>query len=177
MSGLPPLARLSVFLAAMSLISFGGVPPVLPDIRDYVVIANGWLTDRDFADVFALAQTVPGPNMIMMMGLIGWKLAGVPGALAGSTAIAVPACTTYYLGYRLWNRFHGFTWQSVARASLVPLTCGLIVAGGTVMAQTADKSWPAVAISVAAALLLLTTRLNPLWMLAAAGALGASGLV
>ncbi len=177
MSPLPPLARLTLFLAAMSMISFGGIPPVLPDIRHYVVIANPWLTDRDFADFFALAQTIPGPNMIMMMGLIGWKLAGVPGALAGSGATAIPACSLYFLGYRLWNRFHGAAWQRVARASLVPLTCGLIVAGGTVMAETADKSWTAVAISAAAATLLLTTRLNPLWVLGTAGLLGALGLV
>jgi chromate transporter len=177
MSALPPLTRLTLFLAAMSMISFGGIPPVLPDIRHYVVIANPWLTDRDFADFFAIAQTIPGPNMIMMMGLIGWKVAGLPGALAGSGATAIPACSLYFLGYRLWNRFRDAPWQRVARASLVPLTCGLIVAGGTVMAETADKTWPAVAITAAAAVLLLTTRLNPLWILGTAGLLGALGLV
>ena len=115
--------------------------------------------------------------MIMMMGLIGWKVAGVPGALAGSGATAIPACTLYFLGYRLWNRYHDAAWQRVARASLVPLICGLVVAGGTVMAETVDKSAPAIAISAGAAVLLLTTRLNPLWMLGAAGLLGALGLV
>jgi chromate transporter len=177
MSTLPPLLRLTLFLAAMSAISFGGIPPVLPDIRHFVVVDNAWLTDREFANFFGLAQTVPGPNMIMMMGLIGWKVAGIAGGLAGAGATAVPACTLYYCGYRLWNRFRGAAWQRVARASLVPLTCGLIVAGGAVMAQTADRSWVAVAITGAAAALLLTTRLNPLWTLGAAGLLGALGLV
>jgi chromate transporter len=177
MSALPPIARLTLFLAAMSIISFGGVPPVLPDIRHYVVIANPWLSDGDFADFFALAQTIPGPNMIMMMGLIGWKVAGVPGAAAASGATAIPACSLYFLGYRLWSRYHAAAWQRVARASLVPLTCGLIVAGGTVMAETADKSWTAVAISAGAAALLLTTRLNPLWMIGGAALLGALRVV
>lgn len=171
------LLLLTLYLGLMSCISFGGFPPILPDIRHFVVVANGWLTDRDFANIFALAQTIPGPNMILLMGLVGWKVAGVPGALAGAGATVGPACTLYYAGYRLWHRFRDAPWQPVLRASLVPLTCGLIIAGGTVMAQVADKSWIAVGISVAAAALLLTTRLNPLWMLGIAAALGALGVV
>jgi chromate transporter len=176
-SALPPLGRLTLFLAGISSISFGGIPTVLPDIRDFVVVANGWLTDRDFTNFFALAQAIPGPNMILMMALVGWKVAGIPGALAGAGATAIPPCTMYFIGYRLLDCFRDAAWQKIARAGLGPLTFGLIVAGGTVMAQTADKSWPAVAITVAAALLLLATRLNPLWLLGAAGVLGALGVV
>jgi chromate transporter len=172
-----PLGRLALFLALMSSISFGGIPPVLPDIRHFVVDANGWLTDQDFANFFALAQTIPGPNMILMMALVGWKVAGIPGAFAGAGATAVPACTLYFVGYRLWDRFRDAAWQRVARASLAPLTFGLVIAGGTVMATTIDKSWGAAAISAAAIVFLLTTRLNPMWVLGTAAALGALGVV
>lgn len=172
-----PLGRLTLFLGLMSSISFGGIPSVLPDIRDFVVTVNGWLTDRDFSNFFALAQTIPGPNMIMMMGLVGWKVAGLPGAVAGASATAIPPCTMYFIGYRLWDRFRDAHWQKLVRAGLAPLTFGLVVAGGTVMAETADKSWLTVAISAASAVFLLTTGRNPLWMLGAAALLGASGLV
>jgi chromate transporter len=172
-----PLGRMTLYLTLMSSISFGGIPSVLPGIRDFVVMTNGWLTDRDFANFFALAQTIPGPNMILMMGLIGWKVAGIAGAVAGASATAVPPCMMYFVGYRLWDRFRDATWQKLARVSLAPLTFGLIVAGGTVMAQTADKNWLAISISAATAALLLITRFNPLWLLGAAGALGALGFV
>ena len=172
----PPL-RLTLYLALMSSISFGGIPPVLPDIRHFVVVANGWLTDQDFANFFALAQTIPGPNMILMMALVGWKVGGVTGAVAGAAATAVPACMIYYFGYRFWARFRDASWQKIARASLAPLTFGLVVAGGVVMAETVDKNWVAVAISTAAALFLLATRFNPLWMLGAAAVLSALGVV
>jgi chromate transporter len=177
MNSLPPIYRLTLFLAAISSISFGGIPPVLADIRHFVVVANPWLSDRDFANFFALAQTIPGPNMIMMMALVGWKVAGVPGAIAGAGATAIPPCTMYFIAYRLWDRFRDAAWQRIARAALVPLTCGLISAGGAVMAATIDKSWLAVAITATAAVLLLRTRLNPLWILGAAALLGATGLV
>jgi chromate transporter len=171
-----PLGRLALYLALMSSISFGGIPSVLPDIQRFVVVENAWLTDRDFANFFALAQTIPGPNMILMMALIGWKTAGIGGAVAGAGATAVPPCTMYFVGYRLWDRFRDAAWQKIARAGLAPLTFGLIVAGGTVMARTIDQDWKAVGITAAAATLLLTTRINPLWFLGAAGVLGALGL-
>ena len=172
-----PLPRLVLFLALMSSISFGGIPPVLPDIRHFVVAANGWLSDQDFVNFFALAQTIPGPNMILMMALIGWKMAGVLGALAAAGATAIPPGVMYFIGYRLWDRFRDAAWQGVARAALAPLTLGLIVGGGTVMAEAVDSGWAAVAVTVAATALLLVTRLNPLWMLGGAAALGALGLV
>ena len=50
MDDLSPLGRITLYLALMSSISFGGIPSVLPDIRHFVVITNGWLTDRDFAN-------------------------------------------------------------------------------------------------------------------------------
>ena len=171
------LSRLSLYLALMSAISFGGFPAVLPDIRQFVVGTNAWLTDRDFANFFALAQAIPGPNMILMMSLIGWKVAGISGAVAAAGATIGPPCGMYYLSYRLWNRLRDHRWQRIARAALVPLTGGLIVAGGTVMAEAADKNWQAIGTTAAAAALLLATRLNPLWVLGGAGVLGAFGLV
>jgi chromate transporter len=171
------IVQLTLYLALMASISFGGIPPVLPDIRHFVVVTHGWLTDQDFANFFALAQTIPGPNMILMMALVGWKVGGVTGAVAGAGATAVPPCTIYYFGYRWWDRFRDAAWQKVARASLAPLTFGLVIAGGAVMAGTVDETWAAVGISAGAAMLLLATRTNPLWLLGAAGLLGALGAV
>ena len=54
---------------------------------------------------------------------------------------------------------------------------GLVIAGGTVMARAADTSWPAVALTIAAAAITLTTRLSPMWMLVVGGALGGLGLL
>jgi chromate transporter len=170
------LGRLVAQLALLSSISFGGVPTVLPDIHAYVV-ANGWLTDRDFADFLAVSQAIPGPNMILMMSFIGWKVAGLPGAVASACATFAPPCAMYFAAYRLWDRFRDAPWQRIARAGLAPLTAGLVVAGGTVMARTADVSWPAVGVTGAAALLLLFTRLNPLWVLGGAGVVGAFGVL
>ena len=54
---------------------------------------------------------------------------------------------------------------------------GLIVASGYVLTRTTDQSWTAYAITGATLLVVSTTRIHPLWMLAAAAGLGALGVV
>jgi len=176
MSNPATLGRLAAQFALLSSISFGGVPTVLPDIHAFAV-ANRWLTDQEFANFLAISQAIPGPNMILMMSFIGWKVAGLPGAIVSACATFAPPCAMYFAAYQLWDRFRDAPWQKIARAGLAPLTAGLVVAGGTVMARTADVSLSAVGVTAAAAALLLLTRLNPLWILGGAGLVGALGIL
>ena len=160
-------ASLVAHIALLAIISFGGVPGVLPDLRDFVVDAHGWLSDREFANCFAIVQAVPGPNMILMMSLIGWKLGGLPIAIASAVATFGPPCALSFGVFHFWDRFRETAWQQRMRRGLAPVTIGLVVAGG----------WPSLALTAAAGALLLLTRFNPLWFLAAGGALGGFGLL
>lgn len=171
-----PAVILIAHIALLSLISFGGVPGVLPDLRNFVVASHGWMTDRDFANCFAIVQAIPGPNMILLMGFVGWKVGGLPAAVAGAFASFAPSCTLAYAAFGWWERFRATAWQRRVRRGLAPVTVGLIVAGGYAMARTGG-GWPSAALTVAAAGLVLGTRLNPLWFIAAGAALGACGLV
>jgi chromate transporter len=176
-SGWPAPLALTMQLVLLSSISFGGFPTVLPDVRNFVVATHGWMTDQEFANLFALSQAIPGPNMILMMGLVGWTVWGLPGAIASSVATFGPPCVLYFTAYRLWDRFRDASWQRIVRNGLVPVTTGLVIAGGVVIARAAAADWPAVVLTIAAALLMLLTRLNPFWILLAGGALGGFGLL
>jgi chromate transporter len=171
-----PLA-LTGHLVLLSSISFGGFPSVLPDVHNFVVATHGWATDRQFADFFAIAQSIPGPNMILMMSLVGWQVWGLPGAVASAVATFAPPCAMYFIAYRWWHRRDDAPWQAVLRRGLVPVTIGIVIAGGAVMAQAADAGWHAALVTAAAAGLLLAARLSPLWILAGGAALGGAGLL
>jgi chromate transport protein ChrA len=86
MTGPSTPVALTAHLALLSSISFGGFQTVLPDIRHFVVATHGWMTDQEFTSLFAMAQAVPGPNMILMMSFVGWKVWGFPGAVASAFA-------------------------------------------------------------------------------------------
>jgi chromate transporter len=167
---------LAAHLALLSSISFGGFPSVLPDVRN-LVTANGWVSDQEFANFFAISQIVPGPNLILMMSFVGLKVGGLPGAITSAFATFGPPCLMYYTSYRLWDRFRDRPWQRIVRLGLAPLTIGLVIAGGYVMARAADTGWQSVVVTAAAAALMLATRVNPLWILGMGGALGGLGLL
>ena len=91
MSSPPAPVAFAAQIALLSLISFGGIPSVLPDTHSLVVVTKGWATDREFADFYAIAQAMPGLPMILMMSLIGWKVGGLAGALASAVATCGPS--------------------------------------------------------------------------------------
>jgi chromate transporter len=175
----PPGASASLIghIALLAIISFGGVPGVLPDLRDFVVTANGWLSDRDFANCFAVVQAIPGPNMILMMSFIGWRVGGLPVAIASALVTFGPPCALSCAAFHFWDRFRETAWQQRVRRGLAPVTIGLVIAGGYVMARVGDAGWASLAVTAAAIALMLLTRVNPLWLVAAGGALGGLGVL
>ena len=177
MSSLSAPVALAAQLALLSLISFGGIPTVLPDIHNLVVVTKGWVTDREFADLYAIARAMPGLPMILMTSLIGWKVGGLAGALACAVATSGPSCTAAFVVFRLGHRFRDVPWQRIVLRGLVPVTVGIVIASGYVLARAADSHWQATAITAAAAGLMLGTRINPLWVLATAGAVGGLGVI
>ena len=177
MSSPPASLALAAHLAVLSMISFGGIPTVLPDIHNLVVVTKGWVTDQEFADFFAIAQALPGLPMILMMSLIGWKVGGLTGALASAVAICGPSCTVAFAAFRLGHRFRDAPWQRTVRRGLIPMTVGIVIASSYVVARAADTEWQAAAITGATVALMLGTRINPLWMLVTGGAIGGLSLL
>jgi chromate transporter len=135
------------------------------------------MTDREFANFFALAQAIPGPNMILMMSFVGWKVWGIPGAIASALATFGSPSVIYFVAHRVWDRLLAAKWQRIVRVRLVPVTAGLVIAGGAVMAGAAATGWEAAAVTITTVLLTLRTRLSPIVMLGVGGVLGGLGLM
>jgi len=160
----------------MSLLAVGGANATLPEMHRVAVDVNHWLTDAQFADMFAIAQFSPGPN-VLIVTLIGYQVAGLPGAALTTFAMCGPAGVLAYFVANFFQRASHSFWPTIIQASFVPVSIGLMAAGGYVLAITVDTSLAAVLVTLATALLAAGTRINPLWPLAAAGFLGFMGFV
>jgi chromate transporter len=171
-----PLVTIALRFTVLSVLAVGGVTAVLPEVHRVVVEVHHWMTDAEFTDLFAIAQASPGPNMLIV-ALIGWHVAGLPGALVATAAICVPSCTLSYFVARVWERFRGTAWRRAVEVGLAPITIGLILATGWLLARGAQTGWTTSAITVCTAALVTFTRINPLWLFAAAGALGLAGVL
>jgi len=98
------LWTLAGHFALLSLFAIGGANAAMPEMHRLAVEVKGWMSDRQFADLFAIAQVAPGPNVIIVT-LIGYQAAGIAGALVSTAAMCGPTCVAaYYIG-RVWDRF------------------------------------------------------------------------
>jgi len=169
-----PIAALAGYFALLSLFAVGGANAAIPDMHRIAVDVMGWMTDRQFADSFAMAQMSPGPNVIIVT-LIGYHVAGLVGAAVATVAMCGPTCVLAYGVSRVWDRFKHARWRIAVQAGLVPVSLGLIGASAFVVASVADRNVYAAVITLVTAVIAFATRVNPLWLFAAAGVLGLSG--
>lgn len=162
--------------ALMSFFAVGGANSAIPEMHRVAVDINHWMTDRQFADVFAISQLSPGPN-VLIVTLIGYSVAGIFGALAATLAMCGPTAILAYYVSGLLRRSSRSRWPAIIQAALVPLSIGLMGASALILALTSDQSWIAALLTIVAASLAFATKLNPFWILAAGGLLGFAGVV
>ena len=169
------LTEIAVRFGALSLVAIGGINAIVPDIHRVVVDVEGWMTSAQFADLFALAQLAPGPNA-MIVALIGWKVAGIVGAVVATIAACGPSSVACYVAWQWSDRLQHSPLRAIVQRALSPLAIGLILASGYTLARGAGRSPGALALTLIATAMLAWTRINPVWVLLAGAAAGLAGL-
>jgi chromate transporter len=170
------LVTLACSFGLMSLFAVGGANSAIPEIHRLAVDVNHWMSDKQFADVFAISQLSPGPN-VLIVTLIGYQVAGILGAMVATLAMCGPTAVFAYFVSQLLARSGHAQWPGIVQAALVPLSIGLMSASGLVLLFASDTTWTAFLVTGSAAVLAFATRLNPLWLLVAGGLLGFAGVL
>jgi len=170
------LGALALQFAVLSLVAFGGANAVIPEIHRQSVAVHHWMSDQDFAALFAISQAAPGPN-VLIATLIGWKAAGLAGAVVATVAMCGPSCFLVFWVSKVWDRYSHTRWRAAVGAGIAPVAVGLVCASAQMLVRAADASWRFAAVTAASAAIAYFTKLNPLWCLAGAALLGLSGLL
>lgn len=170
------LIELALVYAQLSLLAFGGGNAILPEMQRQVVDVHHWTTAQEFTALFALAQAAPGPNM-MVVGLVGYQVAGIAGAVVATTAIALPSSVLTLLVAGLWFRFRDAPWRKALQAGLQPVTAALIMASAVLLVWTAAVDVSTALLLCVSTWLFLRTKLHPLVILSGAALLGVAGVV
>jgi chromate transporter len=170
------LFTLALLFTLLSFLSVGGAISALPEVHRQAVDLHGWMTDRQFAEIVAIAQAAPGPN-VLFVTLIGQHVAGIPGALVATFFMCGPACGVAFFVARAFDRFKEKPWRRAVQAGLVPLSIGLVAAVALIIARTADRDAATIAITAATFAITYWTRISPLFALGIASAVGFAGIL
>ncbi|KAF5685950.1 chromate transport [Fusarium circinatum] len=126
----PLLYKLFANLYLAGTIIFGGGPVVIPLLREYVV-AEGWVTPRDFLIGLAIAQSFPGPNFNFAVFLGGLTAANngypaIAGALIAYLGIFVPGMVLVHGTMGVWGVLRSRRWVKSAVRGINAGAVGLI---------------------------------------------------
>jgi len=168
---------------SLSLFSLGGGNTLLSEYHHLSVDQYCWLSSRQFADIYALAEAAPGPSS-MIVGLLGMGAAvqegplwGVLSGVSAELAILLPSTLLMVAASLSWNRLRDAPIRIAFERGLGPITLGILFAVGLKILRISDHDTPAYAVSALVCVLMLRTKISPLWFMAVAAVMGGLGLV
>ncbi|MBN2206855.1 MAG: chromate transporter [Candidatus Aminicenantes bacterium] len=177
------LWKIFVLFSRVALFSWGGGPASLA-LMQREVTAAGWATSAEFADAVATGNALPGPIAPQVSAFVGYKLAGVPGAVAAVTGTVLP---TTLLMLLMVVYFFGVKDSPTVKAMLKavrPVVVGLLLWTAYDMALSVfgvkpagwgpalAGGWDKILIVAATFALLTATRVNPIFVILGAAILG-----
>ncbi|MHB8812521.1 MAG: chromate transporter [Steroidobacteraceae bacterium] len=152
------LALLLVF-SPLSILSIGGGQATIPEMQHQAVVIHGWLTNGEFADLFAISRAAPGPSSLIA-ALIGWQVCGFWGAVAATLGIFLPSSLLMYAVSAWWHRREDSRVRRAIERGLAPIAIGLVFAGALTIIRAAHGGALALATIAAVCLLQSTTRIS-----------------
>ncbi len=174
--GLHELLQMWAHFMVLSMLAVGGAITTAPDMNRWLVQQQGWLTDAQFSASVALAQAAPGPN-ILFVALLGWNVAGAAGLVAAMAGIMGPSSVLAFVVGRYGRRNAQSRALRAFTTGMAPITVGLLVSTGWVLANPGQAGAGLWALVAVAALVSWRTKLPPVLLIAAGGVIGALGWV
>lgn len=176
--------QLFLIFVKIGFITIGGGYAMLPLIQNELVSHN-WLSVAEFVDILAVSEMTPGPIAVNSATFVGFRIAGIPGAIAATTGVAMPSVLLIILAVTLVFRFESHPLNKVIFYFVRPIVAGLLAYAALLVAQTAlaisgtagISSWmnidwrSAVIFSISLAVV-LKIKLNPIWVILSAALVG-----
>ena len=133
---------LSLYCWTFLKIGLSGFGGVLPFARRALVEKNQWLTEAEFAEYLSLGQSLPGPNIVNLILMLGYRDHGVRGALICVVAILLPPMIVVLLLVSVYGQYADVPEVRRVMGGIAAAAAGLIFTVGLRMLRAQPKSWP-----------------------------------
>ena len=164
------LLKLFTTFFKIGLFSFGGGFAMIPLIQSEVIERHKWINSKDFVDMLVLAQSTPGPIAVNTAVFVGYKTAGVAGAVAATLGTVLPSFIVILLLALFFAEVRENRYVDAAFRAMRPAVVALIVA--PLMGLVRGMKWYLIAISAAVALLVWYFGFSPMYLIAGGVAVG-----
>jgi chromate transporter len=170
LSGFVKVWQLITIFMRIGTVTFGGGFVMIPQIETDIVEVHQWMDHQTFADGMAFGQITPGPVLITAT-FIGYKVAGVVGAVATTIAAFLPSFIMTVIAGTSINRFRTNFMVQAFLAGVAPAVVGMLAAAGVSLAKNGLSTPLSYGVATLAFLLMLRAKLNPVVIIFGCGLL------
>jgi chromate transporter len=149
--------------------TLGGGYAMIPIIEAEVVDKYKWVDKDEFLDLIAVSQSCPGVFAINISVFIGYKLRKVRGAICTALGTALPSFLIILLIAMFFHQFENNTVVAAMFRGIRPAVVALIAAPTFNLAKSAHISLYNCWIPIGSALLIWALKVNPIYIIIAAG--------
>ncbi|HEX3043404.1 MAG TPA: chromate transporter [Bacillota bacterium] len=118
----------------IGMLAFGGGYAVAPLLQKETVERRGWITSEELTDIMAVSQTLPGVIMTNSATMIGYRVAGLWGALLATTAAILPT-------FAITIIVTAFLWQYSDNPWVRKAFTGILIGVGSLIIYSITKLW------------------------------------
>lgn len=166
------LIKLFISFFKIGAFSFGGGYAMLPLLEKELIVKHQWISTIDFIDILAISEMTPGPIAINSATFLGYRVAGILGAIISTFAVALPSFIIITLMYKFINRFKNSKYVSWAFKGIRPVVLGLIGAAAITVGKTSFIDIKSILIAIFIFFLVSIKKINAILVIVIAGVLG-----
>lgn len=168
------LGSLFVSFCVIGIGAYGGGLVTVPLIQHELVESHDWLSREETGKIVAVAQMTPGPIAINAATFVGYRVAGLPGALVATTAVILPSIAILVILSHVLDRTRPNEHVRRFRASIQTGVVSLLLFAVWSYGRSVISGLPELSIAAAAffVLIVFERRIHPLAVIVAAGLLG-----
>ncbi|MGB7604337.1 MAG: chromate transporter [Lutisporaceae bacterium] len=152
--------------------TIGGGYAMIPIIQKEVVDNKKWLKDDEFMDSIAITNSLPGPLAINCATFVGYKTAGIPGAVVAALGAVVPSFMIILIIAMFFSNFSNNAVVEQVFAGVRPAVVALIVYALVKLTKSVGITKINIIIAIAALVLILFANMHPIPVIIMAGLAG-----
>ncbi|SPF36413.1 Chromate transporter family protein [Candidatus Desulfosporosinus infrequens] len=126
------LIELFLVFLKIGAVSFGGGYAMIPFFETEMVSHN-WVSLADYVKVIAIAQVVPGPFAVDSSSYIGFKVAGILGALIATLALCLPSFIASVIITKFYTQFKNNKYINALLMGVRPAVLGLLISAAYII--------------------------------------------